>query len=112
MGDPSQGQMFFDRLDAETLALADPDKGLYDAFAVRHGGWRAMFGWASWRAGFRALRRGHFINRKIGGPWTLPTIVAIRDRSVVWEFRGTHASDLPDLDNVANQIRAASPTPV
>lgn len=30
--------MFFDRLDTETLALANPDKGLYDAFAVAGGG--------------------------------------------------------------------------
>lgn len=46
--------MFFDRLDTETLALANPDKGLYDAFAVRRGGWRVMFSWASQRAGCRA----------------------------------------------------------
>jgi hypothetical protein len=106
-GTVEQGPMWFDRLFPGARAIADPDGDLYRAFGVARGGMREMFGAASWACGLRAVRQGHFVNRKIGDPWTLPTIVAVRDRSIVWEFRGEHAGDHPDVTTIPEQLEPA-----
>ena len=92
--------MFFDRLDPGAVAIADPDAELFEAFGVERGGMRAMFGLQAWRAGLRAVSQGHMINRKVGDPWTLPTVLAVRDGAVVWEHRGEHAGDHPDVASI------------
>ena len=107
-GAPDQGPMFFDGLFPEATAIADPDGELYEAFAVRRGGWREMFGLGSWRAALAALRSGHFVNRKIGDPWTLPTLVVVARGEIVWEHHGSHAGDHPDLAALADQVRVAA----
>ena len=96
-GTAELGPQFFDSLDTEAVAIADPDGDLYRLFDVERGDVRAMFGLRSWKAGIRATLRGHMINRKIGDAWTLPTIVAIRNRTIESTFRGEHAGHLPDL---------------
>jgi hypothetical protein len=96
-GTVEQGPLFFDRLFPDALAIADPDGRLYEAFGVERGGLREMFGPAAFRCGVRAALDGHRIGRKIGDPWTLPTVLVIRDGSVVWEHRGEHAGDHPDV---------------
>lgn len=89
--------MFFEQLDDEAVAIADPDGDLYHSFGVRRGGWREMFGLRSWAAGLRATSKGHLVNRKIGDAWTLPTIFAVCSDAIVAEFRGRHAGDHPDI---------------
>lgn len=96
-GTLEQGPMFFDRLYPGAVAVADPDGELYLAFDVERGRLRAMFGAQAWKCGLRAVRQGHFINRKVGDPWTLPTIFAVRNHSIVWEHRGEHAGDHPPV---------------
>ena len=96
--------MFFDRLIDDVRAVADPEGSLFATFEVDRGGAREMFGLRSWRRGVRAVAKGHFINRKIGDPWTLPTIVAVRDRAIVWEHRGQHAGDHPDVPTIPERI--------
>lgn len=100
--------MFFDSLYPGAIAIADPDGELYRAFAVERGGWREMFGLQAWRTGVRAFFEGHFINRKIGDPWTLPTLIGIRNNRIVWEFRGTHAGDHPDIATLRDELLDAS----
>ena len=89
--------MFFDALDPDAVAIADPDGELYRDFSIERGGWREMFGLRAWRAGIRATMKGHMINRKIGDAWTLPTVFAVRAGRIVGEFRGEHAGDLPEI---------------
>ena len=96
--------MFFERLDPEAAAIADPEGELFALFEIERGGWRAMFGLRSWMAGVRATAKGHLINRKVGDPWTLPTIFAIRDERIVGEFRGSHAGDHPDIDRLVADL--------
>ena len=96
--------MFFDRLDPDPIAVADPSAVLYRIFGVERGGWRAMFGPRSWWSGLRATLQGHRIGRKIGDPWTLPLVVAVADRTVVWEHRGTFAGDHPDVDAIPQHL--------
>lgn len=103
-GRVDQAPTFFDRLDPAAVAIADPDGDLYRAVGVERGGWRAMFGLRSWLAGIRATLQGHRIGRKIGDPWTLPVVLAIDGGAVVWEHRGTHAGDHPDLDAIPDRL--------
>ncbi len=95
-GSSRQGPMFFDALDPDAVAIADPEGVLYAAFAVPRGGMREMFGLRAWLAGVRATVRGHVIGRKIGDPWTLPAVYAVTSGTIVGEFVGAHAGDHPD----------------
>jgi hypothetical protein len=65
---------------------------------------RAMFGADAWRCGLRAVRQGHGIHRKVGDPWTLPTIFAVRNGSIVWEHRGEHAGDHPPVAQIPQML--------
>ncbi len=67
-----------------------------------------MFGLRSWIAGVRATTKGHLINRKIGDPWTMPTLFAVRNDHVIGEFRGRHAGDHPDLDRLIAEMEEIS----
>ncbi len=108
-GTVDQAPLFFDRLDPDAVAIADPDAELYRAVGVERGGRREMFGLPSWQAGIRATLSGHRIGRKIGDPWTLPLVMAVVDGVVVWEHRGRHAGDHPDVDGIA--LVVADPVP-
>jgi len=100
--------MFFSGLDDRAIAIADPDGELYRAFAIERGGWREMFGVRSWLAGLRAARKGHLINRKIGDPWTLPTVIAVEDGVIVGEFRGEHAGHHPDIGQLLAEVEVSA----
>lgn len=106
-GTVADGPKFFDALDPDARAIADPSGELYAAFAVGRGGWREMFGVRAWRAGIVATLKGHRIDRKIGDPWTLPTMFAIDGDRVIWEFRGQHAGDHPHVASIAAEVMAA-----
>lgn len=109
-GTPAQSAMFFDKLDPGSTAIADPDRRLYRRFGIRRGGLREMFGWRAWVAGAKAALDGHTINRKIGDPWTLPTVLAVRNGSIVWSYRGAHAGDHPPVDDIPILASAAAGT--
>jgi hypothetical protein len=105
-GTVDQGPMFFERLHPDAVAIADPDAELFERFGIERGGLRAMFGARAWRAGLRAVREGHMINRKIGDPWTMPTVVAVDDGHIVWEHRGDHPGDHPDVADIPRLVGA------
>lgn len=107
-GTAEQGPMFFDRLDPDAIAIADPDGDLAQMFGIRRGGWREMFGLRSWVAGVRATAKGHLINRKIGDAWTMPTIFAVHGERILGEFRGSHAGDHPDIDQLIADLEERS----
>lgn len=96
--------MFFGTLDDRAVAIADPHAELYRAFDVDRGGMRQMFGLGSWKAGIRATLKGNMINRRIGDAWTMPTVFAVRNGSIVGEFRGRHAGDHPDVDALFTDV--------
>lgn len=107
-GMAEQGPMFFERLHPHAVAMADPDGTLYEGFGIARGGWREMFGLRSWVAGVRATSKGHLINRKIGDPWTMPTLFAVRHERIVGEFIGRHAGDHPDLARLVAELEEIS----
>lgn len=89
-------------------SIADADGDLFALFAIERGGLREMFGLRAWARGLQALSKGHFIGRKVGDPWTLPTVVAIDDGTIVGEYRGRHAGDHPDVASLAELFERPS----
>ncbi|MEM9464429.1 MAG: hypothetical protein AAGA90_03605 [Actinomycetota bacterium] len=87
------------------IAIDDADGDLYRALTVRRGGLRAMFGLRAWVRGVVAFVRGHRIGRKVGDGWTLPTVIAVEDGSVVWRHDGEHAGDHPDVGDIPLAMR-------
>lgn len=105
-GTADQAELFFGTLWPGARAVADPDAELYAAFGVRRGGVRQMFGPRVIACGARATLAGHRAARVIGDPWTLPRVVAVRDRAVIWEHDGRHAGDHPDVAAIPALIAA------
>jgi hypothetical protein len=103
-GSTEQGQQYFGEFDTLVRAIADPTGELYSAFRIERGGMREMFGLRAWRRGIAAFFKGHFIGRKVGDAWTLPTLFLIDDGHIVWEHRGAHAGDHPDVDAIAAAV--------
>lgn len=106
-GSVEQGPMFFDDLVDDVEAIADPDAELFELLGVERGGMREMFGMRAWLRGVQALSKGHLVNRKIGDPWTLPTVFAVEAHTIVWVHRGEHAGDHPDVRALPALIGAA-----
>ena len=99
-GTAEQDLEHFGALPEPMRSVADPDGTIFKAYKVERGGMREMFGLRAWRRGLQAALRGHFIGRKVGDPWTLPTVIAVKDHQIVWEHRGSHAGDHPDVRRI------------
>lgn len=99
-GSVEQGESYFADLQSDVRAIADPTGALYEAFGIERGGMREMFGLRAWLRGIQATLGGHFIGRKVGDPWTLPTVFAIQNGHIIWEHRGRHAGDHPDIAKI------------
>ncbi len=113
MATPEQGEAFLDahvvaEARGRVMGIADPDQVLHRAFDVPRGGWREMFGVASWVAGVRATMRGKFIGAKVGDGWTLPVWTVIDGDHVTWRWVGTHAGDRPDLADIPRTARRST----
>jgi hypothetical protein len=102
-GTVADGDELIARLWPTARAVADPEGRLYLAFGVPRGGGLEMFGPRSCLAAVRAVAKGNGVGRKVGDAWTLPTLVALEGGRVVWEHRGTHAGDHPDLGRVPHR---------
>lgn len=104
-GGVDDGDALLGRLWPTARAVADPDAALYRAFGVARGGLGEMFGPRSCAAALRAVARGNGVGRPSGDVWTMPTLVMLAGGQVVWEHRGEHAGDHPDLRAVARRAR-------
>ncbi|MEO1063160.1 MAG: AhpC/TSA family protein [Actinomycetota bacterium] len=93
---------FFADRDPTVPVIADEDGSLRAELGVRRGGWWAMFGFGSWRAGIRSFLRGNLIGGREGADgWTLPLFLFVEDGAVTWRWEGRHAGDHPDFSEIA-----------
>jgi hypothetical protein len=100
-GSVEQGRAFFGKLWAEARAIADMPKTFYDGFGVARGGLREMFGADVWACGVKSfVQKGHFIGKKVGDPWTMPTSFLVDGARVLWRYEGEHAGDHPDFARI------------
>lgn len=95
-GSVDEGHDFFKRLWTEARAVSDYPKYYYDAFGVARGGLREMFGTDVWACAAKTvLTKGHFIGKKHGDPWTMPTSFLVDGETILWQYEGEHAGDHP-----------------
>jgi hypothetical protein len=106
MGTPEEGQRFFDDRWPEARAVSDPEKSLYQELGLARGKPGQFFGLSVLRAGLRARRDGHSVGKVVGDPWMMPGWFLVKDSKIAWSFRGQHAGDHPDYDDVAATARA------
>lgn len=81
----------------DAIAIADPERTLYRAFALKRGGFREFL---SPKVLFRALLAGalfrHGAGKPAGDPLQMPGAFLLRDGRIVGEFRHRTAADRPD----------------
>lgn len=107
-GTPDEGDHHFSRLWPEARAVSDIPKTYYDAFDIKRGGLREMFGPVVWACGVRSTLKGNRIGMKTGDPWTMPTLILMDGDRIVWDFVGKHAGDHPDFAAIP-QAQPAQP---
>lgn len=111
MGTPEEGQRFFDDRWPEARAVSDPDKELYRLMGLARGTLRNFFGLDVLRRGLQARSEGHSVGKVVGDPWMMPGWFLVRGTRIAWSFRGRHAGDHPNYDEVADaasSLRQAS----
>jgi hypothetical protein len=104
MGEADEGTVFLGQAWPGARGVADPAKRLYEAFDVGRGGIAEMFGPKAFVCGVRAARKGNFIGRKHGDPWTLPVFVLADGDHVLWRHDGAHAGDHPEWGAILEQV--------
>lgn len=95
-GTIDDGAAFFRRLWPEARAVSDLPQTFYNAFGIRRGGMKEMFGPEVWACGVRAATKGSFIGRPVGDPWMMPGLFLVQDGQIVWQHDFRHAGDHPD----------------
>ena len=112
MGTPEEGQRFFDDRWPEARAVSDPAKELYHLMGLARGTLRQLFGLSVVRRGLQARSEGHSVGKVVGDPWMMPGWFLVKEGRIAWDYRGEHAGDHPnydDLDEVARSLRDTSP---
>ena len=101
-GSVEQGRELLAKRWPGALAISDPERRLYGAFAVKRGKLLELLGPQTWVAGFRALFKGHFVGKPVGDPLVLPGMFLAHGNRVLWSHDFRHAGDLPsEADLVA-----------
>jgi hypothetical protein len=88
--------------------LADPDRRLYDVFAIGRGSWWRVWGPKTFLAYGRLMRRGSRYERHRGDSLQLGAdIVIAGDRTVASAFQPAEPDARPSVDELAAAIEAA-----
>lgn len=104
-----EGRAFFSELWPQARAVADPTRGLYQAFELRRATMNQMFGLRVWTCAFRAMSKGNFIGLPVGDPWLMPGLFLVHDGRIVWSHAFTHQGDHPDWTKIPSYIPALHP---
>ena len=104
-GSIEQGEKLLASLWPEAPAISDPDRVLYRAFGVGKGSLREVLGPATWTAGLRALRKGHFVGRPVGNPRVQPGLFLVDSGRILWRHDFAHSGDQPDAARIVEAVR-------
>lgn len=86
---------------ADLERVCDAEQALYDAFGLRRGSFRQLFGFKTWWRGVWAgLIRGHGIGRPVADAAQMPGVFYIDQGLVVRHFRHRSAADRPDYPSL------------
>ena len=107
-GTLEDGNQFFGESWPEARAVSDPKRFFYDAFDLKAGGLRQLFGPGVWLKAIRAARKGHSIGLPIGSPWLMPGLFLLQGSSILWSWEFRHVGDHPDFAKLSSIFRKAT----
>ncbi|MFU8827886.1 MAG: SelL-related redox protein [Phycisphaerales bacterium] len=88
---------------ADVHRIADPTQTLYQAFELRRGSIRELFGLKVWWRGFIATAFGlHMVGRMVGDGFQMPGVFLIRDGKIERAYRHQTAADRPNYCQLAS----------
>lgn len=85
---------------SEVVWIADPDRLMHRALALKRGGLRELFGPSVMLAGIRGLMRGMGVGRPDGDPFQMPGTAVIHKGLVIRSVRHRTAADRPDYESL------------
>lgn len=83
---------------ADTIAVSDPERRFYRAFALGHATAGQMLGPRVWVRGVQALLAGHGMGRPVGDPRQMPGVVVLSRGVVTRRFDYRSVADRPDWE--------------
>ena len=104
-GTVEEGEAFFERFHPAAVAIADPERKLFDAFAIQRGGLGRILGPHVLARGVGALLRGHGVGKPVGDVKRMPGLVLLDQGAVIWAQAYRHVGDRPDADGVLEVAR-------
>lgn len=102
-----EGAALFAGLWPAALAIADPERRLYNLFGIERGTLRQMVSPGVVACGIRATIKGNVGGKAIGDPQLMPGLFAIEDERVIWQHDFRHAGDHPDFAAIPALIERA-----
>jgi hypothetical protein len=99
MGSSDEGAQFLANYSLHDLPqISDPLCELYQAFGLRRGTWRQLFGLRVWLRGFIvAILQGYGVGAMRGDGFQLSGVFVLEEGQVLNSYRSQLASDLPNL---------------
>ena len=107
-GSPMEGRAFLRRYWPSARAVSDPELHFYEAFGVRRGRLRELFGPGVWSARRRAIEAGHRNGDRSGDLWRMPGVFLVRGDAVLWAHEFEHVGDLPDFASIPERARESA----
>ncbi len=102
-----RGEKLLSGLWPDAPFVSDPELRLYTAFGLGRGSLGEVMGPATWLAGLRALRKGHFVGRPVGDPLVLPGLFLVHGDRVLWRHAFAHSGDQPSEEELLAGVRTA-----
>ncbi len=103
-GTVADGRSFFDQMWPEARAVSDTSKKFYDAFGLKRGGLREMFGPQVLAKGLTSTLKGNNVGKPVGDPWLMPGVFLVHGEQIVWQHRYDHAGDHPDFSRIPHRL--------
>lgn len=106
MGTPAEAADYRAQQRSPHLFICDPDRALYNEFALPQGSFTQLFNPTTFARGVRAATRGYGLGKPVGDTRQLgATFVIDTSGEVIWEYRAKHAADAPDPGLLVEKLR-------
>ncbi len=94
---------FFERYGLEDVArISDPNRRLYQAFDLKRGSLRQLFGITTWlRGAIVGVLKGHGVGALRGDGFQMPGVFLLHDGRIMQAQRHRSAADRPDYADIA-----------
>lgn len=98
---------FFDEFWPEARAVSDPSRKFYDAFELKSGSLRELFGPGVWLKALQASRKGYSVRMPIGNVWLLPGMFFVEKAAIRWSWKYRNIADRPDMTSIPKILQGS-----